>query len=931
MHAYTCTCSCMVQVKCLQCILSLCYVLKTSNHDYRFLFCYRAAEADNKLIVEQLLEKYNATPFANNHNGETALHLACRKKSDLRYYLTKKVPQLLFAVNVEGIQPLHISCENNDVEYFSWIFQSVLEDIERKGVLSQENASKESVLQSSLDYSHMNNSSTDQSNSLQDDSKPSTCNLLEDSSEIHAGDSQSSILSSSSPTNLQKTLTTSFLETTCSFLKQTCNTYGNSPLTIQDILSLHMRLFAIDIHGLSILHIAAKHGFVDLLQLVLEVAKVFEHSPDSIDLKILTNSDASINPIEQAITANQPICLKLLLDFASMTPIFGEITKDVTLFTTVINTGNKETVEVLLEFGLSNGLKKAINLAELTSKNDLLRMLLFYQTQLTCYLYYQRHKQIDVKKSLIFWDQLDLQQVDKDWIGDAKVAVASVFHTINELGYSHSSKNNRDVFMKLGKCCIDYFKVFVWLPQTCPYSWQSCIITELNLSGNQLELIPLEVFQIQTLLSLDLSHNNLHRLPSSLNIQNPLYKCHGLAKLNLSSNILQTLPEDFFFAFGRSLEELRVNNNLLETLPPGLWICPALHTLSLGRNKLQQLHYFSDKKFFYDESFSRSLINGVTIEGGVPINCGNLDDEQFMNMIKYVTRLNIFYQTVKVLMPEVIEEDIKNDASLLQHVIDIHWLRSKLSSGKQTINSQYFDVSLPPDECCALKTLDLSYNDFSIFPWDIACVIPNLEKLDMRGNQLKSCNIVKNLPSNIESVILSDNVLTSVVNVFSNNPCGSPVKLISGYLSDPKVHGECRHTEHNVLSKATNIILNCNKLTEFSCTQEPATLVKSLQRSKSLDSSQYQCLFPNLSVLSLDQNHLQAVPFGIQFLNQLSSLSLSHNVSISRIPPEIGIMNPQTLLIFKLEGVYPKNVDSQLLKKPGARALLTYLKMLHQR
>lgn len=896
------------------------------------IFFCRAAEADNKLIVEQLLEKYNATPYANNQCGETALHLACRNKSDLRYYLTKKIPQLLFAVNVEGVQPLHISCENNDLEYFSWIFQSVLEDLEGFNYGSHPLAECTQVLQPNLQQSSNN---FQKQPVLQDVSKlNNSFSFGEDSTEVHPVDSQSSIAdfcSSGSPVSFQKSFTTSFLETTTNFLKQTCNTYGNSPLTINDILSLQMRLFAIDIHGLSILHIAAKYGFTDLLHLVLQVAKVFEHSPDGIDLNILTKSDASINPMEQAIKAHQPTCLKLLLDFASATPIFDIITNDDSLFATVINEGKKETLEVLFEFGLFKGLKNAINQAEVLGKNDLLRMLMFYHTQLMCYFCNQRHKQIHVEKSLIDWDQIDLKEVDKDWIKDAKMAAASVCYTMKEVNHPRPLKNKIEVFTKLGQHCIQYFKVFIWLPQTCPYSWQTCAITEMNLSGNQLESIAVEVFQMQTLLCLDLSHNKLRRLPSSLDIQNPLYKCHNLLKLNLCNNLLQTLPEDFFFAFGNSLEELRASNNLIETLPPGLWICPKLHTLSLGQNKLRQLHYFSEKKFFYDEAFSLTLINGLSIKGGMPINSGDLNDEQFMDMIKYVTRLNIFYQTVKILIPEAIEEDIKNDASLLQHVIDIHWLRSKFSSGKQAIHSQYFDVSLPPDEYCSLKILDLSYNQFTYFPWDIPCIMPNLEKIDMRGNQLKSCNIVKNLPSDIESVILSNNALISVADPHPGNPCGSPVKLVSGYLTDPIVDGGCRHTEHFVLSKATNIILDCNKLTEFSCARKPIQPAKNLQKTKSLDSSLYPSLFPNLSVLSLDQNNLQAVPFGVQYLNQLSSLSLSHNASISKIPPELGIMNPQTLLIFKLEGVYPKNVDPQLLKKPGARALLTYLKMLYQK
>ena len=942
--------------------------------------------------MERLTEKYGATPFANNQQGETALHIACRRMSDLRYYLTKKTPELLFAVNIEGVQPFHIACENNDLRYFTWIFQNVLEDIKRREesrspqlslppppelkpsnvFLSQFSQPSAPVLSSSV-YDK-DDSNADKGQTLDDDRRPLALKIngqnsrnlsapelnndfFEDREDIENGDPFKNPLSSpnsspnmwiDSPKQLQSPRLTSgtivehsflfsantLLESTSSILKQACSNYGDSPLTIQNLRLLHMRLFAVNIHGFSVLHIASKHGFAELLHLILQVAKVLEHNPDGADLNILTRCDTSITPIEQAICSHQPLCLRLLLEFASETPIFQSILSQSMLLSKAVTEGNKEILEVLIECGIFKGLRQAIHEAVVLAKQEMLAILVYYYTQVMCLLRnttVKQNKQVHLDKALVIWEQLDLEEIIPSWFQNAKIAVTSVSHMLKASHYSHPIQDNREAFLKMGKDCTEYFRVHVWQPHAHPKVWKMFPLTDFNLSGNRLQSIPPELFQIETLQTLDLSNNKLEGLPSSLDFQHPLYTCNNLSKLQISNNLMRTLPEDFFFAVGNSLEELHASNNLLESLPPGLWICPKLHTLGLARNSLKQLHYFSSKQYYYDEEFSRLLIDGISVEKGVPINSGKIDDEDFMNMMNYITRLNVFYQTVKALLPSVTEEDTKSDSSLLQHVIDIHWLRSKLSSDKRSVSLNFFDVSLPPDEACKLKSLDLSNNSFTDFPWDLACIAPNLEKLDLRGNKIKAFNMIKQLPANIESVILSDNCIASVSSAHSNNPCGSPVKLLSGYLTDPKLIGFCKHTEHCILDKATNIILNNNEITEFQCILKAKLSSKGLHRISSLDVNPYQSLYPSLSVLSLDHNNLQAVPEDIHCLSQLSSLSLSHNIAITRLPPEMGLMNPQTLLIVKLEGVYPKNINQQLLERPGARGILTYLKMLHQK
>ena len=723
-----------------------------------------------------------------------------------------------------------------------------------------------------------------------------------------------------------------FIDSTSKSLQETSESYGRSPFSFDTILSVHMRLFAINTDGSSILHIIARHGHNELLRLIIHVAKYLEHNPDGADINVLTRRESSLTPIEEAIDNNNIECLKLLLGFARDTPIFDVILNDELLLSRAVKANSVDSLNVLLEFGFLKGVSNALKAALKSSNSDLLRRLIFYYTQVISVTQgsrVKRNRHVTIDTGVLRWNELELEEVKPPWFQDASLAITTVSYALRVKTVIHPVQESRELFQSLGKDCTEYFSSHIWQPQAHPKAWAGMSITEVDLSSNKLVSIPPETFQIETLVSLNLSKNKIQALQSSVDFQHPLYKCTNLKKLDLNTNDLRTLPEDLFYAVGNSLEELDVHNNQIESLPPGLWICTRLHILSLARNKLSQLHYFSDVKYFYDHTYSHDLISSLHVDHGVLVKVGKASDEEFMKITNYVTHLNVFFQTVKKVIPNVIENENRTPDSLIQHVVDIHWLRCKLNRD-QTIPLNVFDIGLPPDEVCSLTQLDLSQNQFTELPWDLACLAPNLEKLDLRGNMIQTVDLIRDMPANIASIILSENKLSSVTHQRLVHPCGSPVKLLAGYLADPKTRGYCRHTNHCLLDKLTNLILSNNHITSFPCTPEiNSSQPLSSQLAASFEKP--QPYFPNLSVLSLDQNSLEAVPTGVHHLTQLSSLTLSHNHSISRLPPEMGVMNPQILLILKLEGVFPKNVDSKLLTKPGARAILTYLKSLYHK
>lgn len=995
-----------------------------------------------------LLEKYHVTPYANDiKTGETALHIACKLKSPLRFLITCRCPDLIFAVDIAGEQPLHVACSNNDIEYVTWLFQIVIEQMERTVAStptafntlqsSKEDRTSESLLKrlgspslsesfahrklplendeedekssdkpiqleipASQELNHPSVSINSDHNATDNDScviidntryqpvatverrrvysrsfnegtsNPVPSDLTNSStltnglssgyesllntselnfsaeyntqtpSAVPPSSSQDNEHQTTSSDNLtcsisfwSSTEATTFIDSTTDLLRTTTSSYGQSPFDLKIVLSVHMRLFALNTSGITILHIIAKNGYHDLLQLILQVAKYLEHNPDGADIEVLTRRESSATPIDEAIYSNQSKCLRLLLDFAEDTSIFDDILNDCHLLTRAVRAETEACLNVLLGKGIWKGIKDALVFALKEKKSfSIIRTLVFYYTQILSATEHSRVKRggvVTMDTGMLQWDSLEFEELAPCWFEDAVTAVSTVANTFKVRNYSYPIQDNKELFLTLGKACNDYFAKYVWQPQANPDTARVSLgITEINLSNNKLQSIPPELFQISTLVTLNLSKNRLYALPSNLDFQSPLYVSKKLVTLDLSCNQLQTLPEDLFFVMGNNLEELNAQHNQIESLPPALWVCTRLHTLLLGHNKLTQLHYLSNTKYFYDQDYSRSLISSFQVERGVPINSGKASEEEFMEIMNYVTRLNVFHHTVADLLPKSLEEQLNTQSpSLVQQVIDIHWLRSKLD---EATTLDYFDVKLPHDEDLSLTHLDLSQNRFTNFPWDLPCLAPNLEKLDIRGNMIETVNILNDMPANIASIILAENKISTVTSTRPTYPCGNPINLLTGYVINPRIKGSCKHCTHCILDKVTNLILSDNQIVYFPCISSTNDESSKLL-SSSLEKYKYQPYFPNVSVLSLDRNFLEAVPFGIQYLTQLSSLSLSYNIGITHLPPEMGLMNPQVLLVLKLDGVFPKNIDLKLFNKPGTRAILTYLKSLYHK
>jgi small GTP-binding protein len=111
--------------------------------------------------------------------------------------------------------------------------------------------------------------------------------------------------------------------------------------------------------------------------------------------------------------------------------------------------------------------------------------------------------------------------------------------------------------------------------------FQLANLTRLNLSGNQLPTLPPEISQLKNLQRLHLSGNQFASLPSEL------FRLKNLTGLNLSGNQLSALPPEISQL--KNLQQLLLWDNKLTHLPPELSRLKNLTMLYLSDNQLTAL------------------------------------------------------------------------------------------------------------------------------------------------------------------------------------------------------------------------------------------------------------------------------------------------------------------------------------------------------
>ena len=709
-----------------------------------------------------------------------------------------------------------------------------------------------------------------------------------------------------------------------------------SPLKIVDLVEI--KPFSMTMKGESIFHILAKKGYTQLLALILKVAEFVQ---GIIDLKVLVVHDQCNKslPIEEAIRAKNIDCVRIIIHFLSIAGLLPELLGNPLLFKRAVLTEELDIVKVLIEYGFHKGLSPAIFLAIIRRKCDaILRVLLYYQTQVVNALQFsciQHGRRRTLDRGGIKWVGLQLDHIDSSWLYDCCSAVDSVSKMFNHMQELLTVDDNHYFFQQLGCECLHYFSKAITSPRSMHTSHHLTQITEVDLSENQLVDVPVELFQLPSLDTLQLSHNKLTSLPSSDNPWERLYTSH-VSKLKLDGNRLRTLPEGLFRDLANSLTKLSVECNSLQDLPPGLWIIPKLKVLKLAWNNLSRLHYLSSQQYFNDPGLTETVINSFTVDKGV-LKC----TQSFKNedIEEYLIKLADYHYTVCATKFSACQfnESVMDEIMAIHHCRMRFFHQSRESEEHCPISNPMIQgqplfptnieeesdspLSIPNN----LEIVDLSHNSFNEIPWDLPCIAPQLKKLNLQNNQIQVLDLVHSMPYCLESLKLDNNQISNLEKHRPMSlPCGHPLRL----LALPKGNEYCQHCKHSTLDHLRCLFLNHNELTKF-----PVVKVISDHsfnpESPSYDHGSFDCLpfYPNLSILSLEANKFTHFPKHLHHLTQLRSVNLSHN-GFHELPPEAGLINTWNL---KMDGMYIKNIPPHLLQKPTPELLLSYLKALLQK
>ncbi|VXD22113.1 leucine-rich repeat domain-containing protein [Planktothrix paucivesiculata] len=221
-------------------------------------------------------------------------------------------------------------------------------------------------------------------------------------------------------------------------------------------------------------------------------------------------------------------------------------------------------------------------------------------------------------------------------------------------------------------------------------------LEELHIVKNRLTGLPVEITQLTNLQTLDLSSNQLSSLPVEIT------QLTNLQTLDLWNNQLSSLPVEITQL--TNLQTLNLGNNQLSSLPVEITQLTNLQTLNLWNNQLSSLP--------------------VEITQLTNLQTLNLGNNQLSSLPVEITQLTNL-QTLDL------------------------W------------NNQLSSLPVEITQLTNLQTLDLSSNQLSSLPVEIT-QLTNLQTLDLWNNQLSSLPVEITQLTNLQTLNLGNNQLSSL-------------------------------------------------------------------------------------------------------------------------------------------------------------------------
>lgn len=473
-------------------------------------------------------------------------------------------------------------------------------------------------------------------------------------------------------------------------------------------------------------------------------------------------------------------------------------------------------------------------------------------------------------------------------------------------------------------------------------------IREMNLSKNNLKSLPLEIFYLEHLKDLSLSHNRLVMLPEP---EGGEWRCSRLENLNLSHNSLLHLPAcvwmlpnlrkicvahnkltsfsensipkgevskvlssidlsnnslsptlpDFIFEFP-SLKKAYLYKNKLSCLPHTMWLCPTLQELELYNNELKSLPWCEPHK--EPESAGKSLVGDTILQQSDQVLTGVVQLNAATANNPFSRQKSSLYRSIR---PTGIQE--------------LSWVNYS------AVNTESYDYS-------DLKKLDVSHNHLTAFPEALPCLAPNLTELKMTHNPIRFIDL-QHVPQSMKKLNCRNCEVELVGNVISPEQfkqtvrmCHGPVEIFQGK--------PCQHRNHARLNHLISFNLGYNRIKHFQLIhhrpyeqrKEEDPGEHSMEKEFQASLSSLDLLYPALENLDLSHNDLRGLfnP-NIGHQSHLKSIKLHSNSELERIPFQFSCLKKSKdfteLTMTDLPKLYEPPKEYQ---KAGLSHVLTYMR-----
>ena len=603
-------------------------------------------------------------------------------------------------------------------------------------------------------------------------------------------------------------------------------------------------------------------------------------------------------------------------------------------------------MRVLLLQGARDDKGLACRIAHLIQRPDLVRLILSFHTVLKENLQMGGGDldEDDISHLELNWSHLKLQHCEGEWLG----AEAEFYPLCSDLQDRALAEDSFILVSELGTPLRTGPEVTV----------QFDAVRVVHLDNNQLLSVPIELFQLQNVHKIDLSHNRLARLPTyqerplesttfdPTNIHGWACPClmelmlsynelthlpgsawglPNITKLLCSKNRLETLlPEEgtiseeilsltlevvdvssnslkgmvsrFLFELP-NLRTLNLSGNMIAKLPDSLWDCTTLHELNVSSNKLSTLPWCEPEQVYLDSSHH----NNYSFSHPAPIR--NAD-------------------VVLVGKAEVKAPGIDRNKSLYQ----------RAPSTIRPLNTAQEVSTSIAGQCdySSLQKLNISGNKFSLFPEALACFAPNVTDLDVSRNPLKSLD-VQFLPPLLKKLTAKNCAIERLGNTISRK---HQVQINKNCRHGSSEGLACQHRSHTHLAYLSTMDLSANRLTHMQLTRQVAAEVDFTNFGRMETDYDHKIapaldlLYPSLEGLNLIGNCLEGkFNPNIGHQTHLKWIRLNGNEPLTMIPMEFAFLKNTKQLtelgIKELPNLVEPPAEYQ---QAGLSHLLTYMR-----